>query len=165
MKVKCIDEDGNGFIREGKVYEVVSRGNNSYTIINEQPSEFMYKKHLFEVVQEPSTMEVKLTLPEIEGYEYTGEYRQANNNEPHKFGAGVRSNINGTMSEYIILKKKAPKYRTVESKPETPAQEVVKYVEIKALEDLMVIVDRINSGADFYLTGFENYSEIKKLIN
>ena len=78
-------------------------------------------------------MKIELDLPEVPGYEYTGEYRSPKLDEPFKAGAGVRFGSGGMSAEFPILKKKAPKYSVIGE-----GHALFKtYVEIKALEDLI----------------------------
>jgi hypothetical protein len=112
-------------------------------------------------------MKITLDLPEIEGYEL------AEGKQPRMAKAGdyftdllgekmtFKDPHSGyTVEKYIILKKKAPKYAILKG-----AAFEKEYVEKKVVRDLMVIVEQINSGAEFDLTGFANYLEIKELLN
>ena len=98
-------------------------------------------------------MKITLDLPEIEGYEYTGEYRIA---EPMEYFMeelqAVRFSDERTDSDYPILKKKAPKYETTYNGA---------YVEIKALEHAIAIIDsHYNWSADLRTATLE----LKELI-
>ena len=59
-------------------------------------------------------MKIELDLPEIEGYEYTGEYRKPKEDEYYKAVRDARQAESDSSSEYPILKKKAPKYQRVQ---------------------------------------------------
>jgi len=98
-------------------------------------------------------MKIELDLPEIEGFEYTGEYRHATKGEmvccafssqPFKVSSGK------TEAHFLILKKKAPEYKTItrgdflELSGHIDLRE--KFVEIKALEDAIRIIDRMESN-------------------
>ena len=95
-------------------------------------------------------MEVKLNLPEIEGYE------AADGEQPRFPRVGdFCITMNGTsptevkeacsyVSKRIILKKKAPVYDVIEIPMSREAY--CKYVEIKALEDAISIIDRMESN-------------------
>ena len=80
-------------------------------------------------------MKIELDLPEVTGYEYTGEYRIPREGEPFKGSTDVRFADAGITCEFPILKKKAPKYKVLSS----PAFDGV-YVEIKALEDALDLI-------------------------
>jgi hypothetical protein len=109
-------------------------------------------------------MKIELDLPEIEGYEYTGEYRTVEAYDYYLEASNEAvfqpPNCGKTIGHYPILKKKAPKYAILKG-----AAFEKEYVEKKVVRDLMVIVEQINSGAEFDLTGFANYLEIKELLN
>ena len=61
-------------------------------------------------------MKITLDLPEIEGYEYTGEYRRAQKFEPYESnGVGIINAPKATQNCFHILKKKAPKYVVLDS--------------------------------------------------
>jgi hypothetical protein len=111
-------------------------------------------------------MKVTLDLPDIEGYEYTGEYRIA---EPMEYFMeelqAARLSEYRTDSEYPILKKKAPKYKTI-----TPASYLqesghidlsAEYVEIKALEDAL----ELSSGMTMTENDIAIYKELYSLLN
>lgn len=80
-------------------------------------------------------MKIELDLPEIEGFEYTGAYRTAEIGEYVLIHDHVIE-CQGHSYEYPILKKKAPKYKTV-SYADCVGDNGCKYVEIKALEELI----------------------------
>jgi len=99
-------------------------------------------------------MKVEIDLPVIEGYEYTGEYRRAEIDEPYECnGVRILHAPKATTHSYHILKKKAPKYKTI-----TPASYLqesgyidfsAEYVEIKALEDAIKIIDTLAGTSGF----------------
>jgi hypothetical protein len=104
-------------------------------------------------------MKITLDLPEIEGYEYTGEYRIA---EPMEYFMeelqAARLSEYRTDSEYPILKKKAPKYKTTTV---DTGRELFKYVEIKALEHAVNLIN-INNLTP---SGLDKLASLKKLLN
>jgi hypothetical protein len=81
-------------------------------------------------------MKIEIDLPEIEGYEYTGEYRFPKEGE--KFvsgGLGGKARAYCDMSEKrLILKKKAPVYPYVIVCGE-------KFVGMEALRDAIKMID------------------------
>lgn len=84
-------------------------------------------------------MKVELDLPEIEGFEYTGEYRKLKPNEWFCNYKNEAENARGTPGPYPILKKKEPEYKTF-----FLTDENLKYVSINALEDAMKIIDNVD---------------------
>jgi hypothetical protein len=110
-------------------------------------------------------MKITLDLPEIEGYELA-EGKQP---RPVKFGEYSinmetleATQWNGACTSFdnaIVLKKKAPKYHTFTSSH--PFHEC-EYVEIKALEDAIEIIDsHYNWSADLRAATLE----LKELLN
>jgi hypothetical protein len=109
-------------------------------------------------------MKIELDLPEIEGFEL------AEGKQPRMAKAGdyftdllgekmtFKDPHSGyTVEKYIILKKKAPKYKVLDS----VAFDGV-YVEIKALEDAIEIIDsHYNWSADLRAATLE----LKELLN
>jgi hypothetical protein len=53
------------------------------------------------------TVDVVMSMPFMEGYEYTGEYRQAEKGEYYLAAKTVSSCSGTTLNPYLILKKKA----------------------------------------------------------
>jgi hypothetical protein len=104
-------------------------------------------------------MKIELDLPEIEGYEYTGEFRVPAVGEYISFNNKAKENKNDCLIiQHIILKKKAPKYHTFTSSH--PFHEC-EYVEIKALEDALTLMGgRVMGGNDTRV-----YTELKSLIS
>ena len=82
---------------------------------------------------------MKITLDLPEGYEYTGEHRQATSGDTFLNSQNEMHVITSTSTHghYPILKKKAPKYKTYSfgSCTECSTGESYEFVEIKALED------------------------------
>jgi hypothetical protein len=105
-------------------------------------------------------MKIELDLPEIEGYEYTGKNRQAKGEHylTNANRVGFQPTPLGyTIGHYPILKKKAPKYKVLDS----VAFDGV-YVEIKALEDAIEIIgSHYNWSADLRAATLE----LKELLN
>ena len=81
-------------------------------------------------------MKIELDLPEIEGFEYTGAYRTAEIGEYVLIHDHVIE-CQGHSYEYPILKKKEPKYKLLSHKQSIKDDDVIEYVEIKALKDLI----------------------------
>ena len=91
-------------------------------------------------------MKITLDLPVIEGYEYTGEYRLPLKGEEVAIDhMHTKVGCSDCSVKYFILKKKAPKYKTI-----TPASYLqesgcidfsAEYVEIKALEDALGLLN------------------------
>ena len=105
-------------------------------------------------------MKIELDLPEIEGFEYTGEYRIA---EPGEYILihDYTITAQGRSSKYPILKKKAPKYKLLSHKQSIKDDDVIEYVEIKALEEAVKLIGgRILNFADTRI-----YDELKSLIS
>ena len=112
-------------------------------------------------------MKITLDLPEIEGYEYTGEHRQATSGDIFLNSQNEMHVITNTSTHghYPILKKKAPKYKTI-----TPASYLqesgcidfsAEYVEIKALEDALELSSGMTMNADHIAI----YKELYSLLN
>ena len=103
-------------------------------------------------------MKIELDLPEVPGYEYTGEYRSPKLDEPFKAGAGVRFGSGGMSAEFPILKKKAPKYSVIGE-----GHALFKtYVEIKALADLVRLAQ--TNIEDMSNAQTNEWEEIKQLL-
>ena len=97
-------------------------------------------------------MKVTIDLPEIEGFEYTGEYRGPNKGE-HYYDEGKQLVAQAARHAACpILKKKAPVYKTYHA-----FQSDVRFVELKALEAALNLVS-------FELSGTEDYKALKELI-
>jgi hypothetical protein len=106
-------------------------------------------------------MKIELDLPEIEGYEYTGEYRIVEAGdyclESTNEAVFQHPNCGKTIGHYPILKKKAVKYAILKG-----AAFEKEYVEIKALEDAIEIIDsHYNWSADLRAATLE----LKSLIS
>ena len=94
-------------------------------------------------------MKITLDLPEIDGYEYTGEYRKANEGEVFLMGKFAESNLGPTNGDYLILKKKEPEYKTIGLSDHgavhinmVPDIDYKLYVSINALEDALEAIRR-----------------------
>ena len=111
-------------------------------------------------------MKITLDLPEIEGYEYTGEYRLPLKGEEVAIGhMHTKVGCYDCSVSYFILKKKKPKYKTI-----TPASYLqesgyidfsAEYVEIKALEDAL----ELSSGMKMTDYDIAIYKELYSLLN
>ena len=110
-------------------------------------------------------MKIELDLPEIEGYEYTGEYRKPKEDEYYKAVRDARQAESDSSSEYPILKKKAPKYRTYSfgSCMECSTGESYEFVEIKALEDAIELSN--TNIEDMTDTQCRAWEVLRSLIN
>ena len=89
-------------------------------------------------------MKIEIDLPEIEGYEYTGEFRGPRGGEYFKNLKGVDHTNCDVMAEYPILKKKAPDYETIGFDSDGRvilANGSKQFVEIKALTDALSLVN------------------------
>ena len=83
-------------------------------------------------------MKIELELPEIEGFEYTGEYRAPKKGEWFFDSGEALMETSEDSCEYPILKKIAPKYYSGHSLDDDKG--VIKVVEIKALEDALALL-------------------------
>ena len=85
-------------------------------------------------------MKVEIDLPEIEGFEYTGEYRtpKAGENFVSHLGPFVATTTASISVARLILKKKAPAYKTTTV---DTGRELFKYVEIQALIDALEVIE------------------------
>tara|TARA_R110000751_G_scaffold111687_1_gene210109 strand:+ start:344 stop:679 length:336 start_codon:yes stop_codon:yes gene_type:complete len=111
-------------------------------------------------------MKITLDLPVIEGYEYTGEYRLPLKGEEVAIDhMHTKVGCSDCSVKYFILKKKAPKYKTI-----TPASYLqesgcidfsAEYVEIKALEDAL----KLSSGMVMTDNDIAIYKELYSLLN
>jgi hypothetical protein len=111
-------------------------------------------------------MKITLDLPEIEGYEYTGEFRRAKDREPYMTSGGeVESCIGGSNSQYPILKKKAPKYKLLSHKQSIRHDDVTEYVEMQALTDAMTLLDARGLTTSMPSDQYSVYIELLKLIS
>jgi hypothetical protein len=83
-------------------------------------------------------MKVTLDLPEVEGYEYTGEYRKPVTGEYWlgEVGGVVLEGCEAVTGNYFILKKKKPEY-LVGLSPSEIWEKRSPMIDIKAVEDLM----------------------------
>jgi hypothetical protein len=105
-------------------------------------------------------MKITLDLPEIEGYEYTGEYRAAKasewfldgTNKPYQYP----TNNHASRIPFPILKKKAPKYAILKG-----AAFEKEYVEIKALRDAIYLIPTLIPTSEAQ----RKLSELLKLLN
>jgi hypothetical protein len=94
-------------------------------------------------------MKITLDLPDIEGYEYTGEYRLPLKGEEVAIGhMHTKVGCSDCSVSYFILKKKEPKYKTTTV---DTGHELFEYVEAKALEDALSLVDETNLTAEGYI--------------
>ena len=107
-------------------------------------------------------MKIELDLPEIEGYEYTGEYRRPKEDEYYKGTVDARQADSDSGSEYPILKKKAPKYLTVPSDGSIYGKQLV---EIKALEDALKIISTMDAEPNLNSNEIPETKALKALIN
>jgi hypothetical protein len=107
-------------------------------------------------------MKIELDLPEIEGYEYTGEHRIAEAGDYYLEASNEAvfqpPNCGKTIGHYPILKKKAPKYATFTS---THPFHECEFVEIKALEDAL----KLMHGRTLNVDDMRIYDELKSLIS
>ena len=105
-------------------------------------------------------MKIELNLPEIEGYEYTGEYRRAFDKDAFLNAQGKIQicGVHPTTGIYPMLKKKEPKYRTAGDPINLNGS---KFVEIKALEDALSLVDETDLTAE----GCILFNQLSALIN
>jgi hypothetical protein len=105
-------------------------------------------------------MKITLDLPEIEGYEYTGEHRQATSGDIFLNSQNEMHVITNTSTHghYPILKKKAPKYKTTTV---DTGRELFEYVEKKALEDAL----ELSSGMIMTDNDIAIYKELYSLLN
>ena len=117
-------------------------------------------------------MKIKLDLPEIEGFEYTGEYRAPNSDDWFLDGTGKpyqcqTSNYEGRPS-FPILKKKAPKYKTVTNGDFLDLSGHIdlsaKFVEIKALKDAIHIVYLMNVNSKLKAEECAGFDDLLELI-
>ena len=108
-------------------------------------------------------MKIELDLPEIEGFEPDEgkQPRMAKKGDNYTGITGIVSkwqSSKDTEHAYIILKKKAPEYRTHEEKVWLDGRyHLTRYVEIKAIEDAIGVID------SHYNWGFDNREMIKQL--
>ena len=105
-------------------------------------------------------MKVEIELQEIEGFEYTGEYRPPVKGE-HYYDEGKQLVAQAARHDaHLILKKIAPKYTTIWIDREfgngchwynvQNHQNRVEFVEIKALEDALSLVTHALKDTDDY---------------
>jgi hypothetical protein len=110
-------------------------------------------------------MKIELDLPEIEGYEYTGEYRIVEADDYYLEATNEAvfqpTNCGKTRGYYPILKKKAPKYKLLSHKQSIKDDDVIEYVEIKALEDAL----KLMHGRTLNVDDMRIYDELKSLIS
>jgi hypothetical protein len=105
-------------------------------------------------------MKIELDLPEIEGYEYTGEYRNVKEGEAFsEEGSAVVAMLDDDC-QYPILKRKAPKYLVIPCDGNIYGKTLV---EIKALKDLIRLA-QINIE-DMSNEQCNEWDAIKKLIS
>jgi hypothetical protein len=116
-------------------------------------------------------MKIELELPEIEGYEYTGEYRRAEKGDffYHRKCSAVVSAGGTTVLERPILRKKAPVYLVLDidadGRTVTPFQAAGhRLVEIKALEDALKLVDEYRANR-FPTDHAPIYKALKEVLN
>lgn len=81
-------------------------------------------------------MKVSIDLPEIEGFEYSGEYRAPKLHEWIAIGSGdpMKNNNPDNNESYFILKKKKPVYTILNVQED-------KWVPINALEDALRLLE------------------------
>ena len=107
-------------------------------------------------------MKIELDLPDIEGFE-PDEGKQPRRPKLDEWYVGINSRVPRQAGEIhcglaIILKKKAPEYRTHEEKVWLDGRyHLTRYVEIKAIEDAIGVID------SHYNWGFDNREMIKQL--
>jgi hypothetical protein len=76
-----------------------------------------------------------------------------------KFVHKCERDLNHT--DYIILRKKKPVYKTTVV---DTGRELFKYVEIKALEDALEIIDAMNEAPSLEAGDCDNYKALKELV-
>jgi hypothetical protein len=120
-------------------------------------------------------MKIELDLPEIEGYEYTGEHRQAEAGDYYLEATNQAvfqvASCGKTIGHYPILKKKAPKYETrfIDKNnclwigDDQGIREGKTYVEIKAISDLVRLAQTNIEDMDHFEQ--QEWGEIKELLN
>ena len=104
-------------------------------------------------------MKIELDLPEIEGYEYTGEYRLPFKGEEVAIGhMHTKVGCSDCSVSYFILKKKKPKYSV---KTHHIKGVDIKHYEAKALEDAL----ELSSGMIMTDNDIAIYKELYSLLN
>jgi hypothetical protein len=101
-------------------------------------------------------MKITFDLPDIEGYEYTGEYRPPQKKEFFSEEGKAVLSRHDSSCDYPILKKKAPKYAILKG-----AAFEKEYVEKKALEDAL----KLMQGRTLNVDDMRVYTELKSLIS
>jgi hypothetical protein len=104
-------------------------------------------------------MKIEIDLPDIEGYEYTSEYRLPLKGEEVAIDhMHTKVGCSDCSVKYFILKKKEPKYSV---KTHHIKGVDIKHYEAKALEDAIAIIDsHYNWAADLRAATLE----LKELI-
>ncbi len=150
MKVKCIDQDGNGYITIGRSYDAIDSTSKCYEIINDQKQAFMYRKTLFEVVQgQPMQIFKDLTDNEKGALllaQHNGEAIQC----LAYFGQEWVLSSQPCWADdsfYRIIPK--PKYKTTTV---DTGREMFKYVEIEALNDALELISTLNMTEEDRIT-------------
>ena len=106
-------------------------------------------------------MKIELELPEIEGFEYTGEYRIPLYGEYYQILREAQQNKGKTYNyNYPILRKKKPKYKTTTV---DTGRELFRYVEIQALKDAMTIIKYMDSDPELRAVNCRKYKELQGL--
>ena len=79
-----------------------------------------------------------IELPELDGFEYSGEYRKAKHGEFYLCNNFPLQALPATQNHYPILKKVVPKYKTTEIHTDNG---FIQYVEIQAVKDAIKLSD------------------------
>lgn len=108
-------------------------------------------------------MNVQIDLPDVSGFEYTGEYRVPKKGEWFLCCENLSAleAQGGWTSFRPILKKKAPVYKVTMV---DTGRELFKYVEMKALEHAMRIINSMNANPDREAVDYDSYSPLMDLI-
>ena len=110
-------------------------------------------------------MKVELDLPEIKGFEYTGEWRDPKKGEYYMYNRTFQKAIRLTTDiDVPILKKKEPEYLVFDSNVSRPVSQSGKYVSINALEDAMQIIKDCGKYIDLEGGEISIINSLRKLI-
>lgn len=112
-------------------------------------------------------MKVSIDLPDVKGFEPDGGiqprvpkkgewYRTLTSNDH-----ACECEHDSYRAELIILKRIEPEYKTYRG---SFAGQASRYVEVKALEDALSMIDSLNSGPEFDLNAFGNYKLLNDLV-
>ena len=102
-----------------------------------------------------------IELPELDDFEYTGEFRRAKTGEFYLLNNYPMEALPATLNYHPILKKVAPKYKTTEIHTDNG---MIKYIEIQAIKHAVDLLENRQNVFHWGDAEKEIYKALKALI-